>query len=401
MQSVNLGQQFQVNSTGYEIPVKTPDGKTFYDILPELQARFKPSEHREFKTGTDKQGKETYYCYIKWQFIRKRLDDVAGVGGWIIERTGMFIDESGNPCVIGRMNILGVVKESMGIGKAHQAWKGTKIENAIADLLKNCAEEFGIGRYLDDQPGTIQYLWENAENEVERSMARKLAVQYKLQLQAKVSENNAIAAGQQASKPEAKPKENVNIFPDVEDDEPVITDGQKRRLYAIAMKAFNSSKEEYNRFLKARGYKRDRDVLVKDYDALIQALEGMGKNEVVAAPTRKVEAQQQQIYPQHAALFAYFLDLFGVDKEAMPGWLESLFGKPDIGSLGLEQFRKAVREIAIAWAMSNECFVSRVAAEGSYDSVTAADAALGFGMKECIERWRFKALDNSRLATKK
>lgn len=213
MSSFNLGQQFQVHSTQYQVPTKTPDGRTFYEVLPELQAKFKPGEHSEYKTGTDKQGRETFYCYIKWQFVRKRLDDVCGVGGWLMERTGMFIDESGNPCIIGRMNILGTVKESMGVGKAHQAWKGTKIENAIADLLKNCAEEFGIGRYLDDQRATIQHLWDNAgTDEYIRSMCRKLGVQHKLQLNAQITENNAVASGKPTPKPQPRKPENTNLL---------------------------------------------------------------------------------------------------------------------------------------------------------------------------------------------
>lgn len=250
MQPINLGQQFQAYSTQYEVPSKTPGGQTFYDILPELQARFKPNEHREFKTGQDKQGRETFYCYIKWQFIRKRLDDVVGVGGWILERTGMFIDESGNPCLIGRLNILGVVKESIGVGKAHEKWKGTKVENAIADLLKNCAEEFGIGRYLDDQPGTIQYLWENAESEVERSMARKLAIQHKLQLQEKISQNNAIASGKPTPKPQPKKQENTNLL-DTDDIHPVplkpkpTTTAPTAELYPQHNSFFNAFAEEF------------------------------------------------------------------------------------------------------------------------------------------------------------
>lgn len=246
MSSFNLGQQFHAYSTQYEVPVKTPDGRTFYEVLPELQAKFQPNEHNEYKTGKTKQGQETFYCYIKWQFIRKRLDDVVGVGGWMIERTGLFIDESGNPCIIGRMNILGVVKESMGVGKAHESWKGTKIENAIADLLKNCAEEFGIGRYLDDQRATIQHLWDNAgTDEYIKSMARKLGAQHKLQLNAQTAENNAIASGKPTPKPQAKKPEDTNLL---DTDDIVIaqkTQGEVAELYPQHNGFFNSFAEEF------------------------------------------------------------------------------------------------------------------------------------------------------------
>lgn len=248
MSSFNLGQQFQAHSTQYEVPTRTPDGRTFYEVLPELQAKFKPSEHSEYPTGKNREGQSTFYCYIKWQFVRKRLDDVCGVGGWLMERTGMFIDESGNPCIIGRMNILGVVKESMGVGKAHEKWQGTKVENAIADLLKNCAEEFGIGRYLDDQRATIQHLWDNAgTDEYIKSMARKLGVQHKLQLNAQTTENNAIASGKPMPKAQPKKQENTNLL----DTDDIVIAPKKNKvevaaeLYPQHNSFFNSFAEEF------------------------------------------------------------------------------------------------------------------------------------------------------------
>lgn len=245
---VTLGQTFLAHATsGDRIPSKLPDGRTLRDVLSELQAKFKPSEHSEYFTGKNRQGKETFYCYVKWQFIRKRLDDVVGVDGWIVEKTGLFFDEAGNPCVIGRMNILGVVKEAIGIGKAHEKWQGTKIENAIADLLKNCAEEFGIGRYLDDQRATIQYLWENSKgDEYIRSMARKLGNQYNLQLKEAIAENNAIADNKPAPKPKARTPENTNLL----DTEVVFKPQPKQsaepqELYPQHNPLFNAFAEEF------------------------------------------------------------------------------------------------------------------------------------------------------------
>jgi hypothetical protein len=198
MSAVSLGQQFNAIATGGDrVPLKNPEGKTYREILPELEDYFEPQQHSEFKTGYDKKTqKDTFYCYVKWQHIRKRLDEVAGRDGWIVERTGMFLDESGMPVLIGRMNILGVVKEAMGYGKAHEKWQGTRIENAEADLMKNCAEAHGVCRYLDDQRQTIQYLWDNAGgDEYIKSMARKLGVQYSLKFQSEIRENNSISSG--------------------------------------------------------------------------------------------------------------------------------------------------------------------------------------------------------------
>ena len=140
------------------------------------------------------------------------MDDVAGRDGWIIERTGVFVDETGMPVLIGRMNILGVVKEALGYGKAHEKWQGTRIENAEADLMKNLAEAHGVGRYLDNQQQTIEHIWKNAKDDPQvMAMARKLAVQYNLQLKAQIEEDNAIAEGKDIPVP--KPRvEKANLL---------------------------------------------------------------------------------------------------------------------------------------------------------------------------------------------
>lgn len=317
--SFNLGQQFQVYSTGYEVPSRTPDGRTFYEVLPELQEKFQASEHNEYKTGTDKQGRESFYCYIKWQFIRRRLDDVCGVGGWLIERTGMFIDEAGNPCIIGRMNILGVVKESMGVGKSHQSWKGTKIENAIADLLKNCAEEFGIGRYLDDQRATIQHIWDNAgTDEYLRSMCRKLGVQHKLQLNAQTAENNAVASGKPTPKPQTRKPENTNLL---------------------------------------------------DTDDIVSRI-----------PPKPQSTEAAELYPQHSTLFNAFAQEFkfeGVFAFAKQVIASNWHGRSRPGHLAQEELEILMEVVACEWAVGMGLFEEIELARNAYQGKLALLKAKG------------------------
>lgn len=337
MQPINLGQQFQAYSTQYEVPSKTPDGRTFYEVLPDLQAKFRPQEHSEYYTGKNKQGQETYYCYIKWQFIRKRLDEIVGVGGWILERTGMFVDESGNPCLIGRMNILGVVKEAIGVGKAHEKWQGTKVENAIADLLKNCAEEFGIGRYLDDQRSTIQYLWDNAgSDEYIKSMARKLAVQHKLQFNAQVAENNAIASGKPVPRPQPKKQENTNLL---------------------------------------------------DTDDIIHP--------VPLKPKSTTTASTAELYPQHNSFFNAFAEEFkfkGIYDFAKQVIMANWQGRSRPGHLDQEQLETLMEVVACQWGVESGIFEKFELAQNSYRGrmslLKSRDAYTIGQIKEWAIAWR-------------
>lgn len=172
----------QPQSTIYTVPEKTKDGRTFNDLYPELIAPFPPEAHKERVIGRDRQGKTTYWVYLPWQAIRDRLIQVVGVQGFIFETTGYWLDESGNPVIQVRLNILGVVKEALGFHTAHEKFQGNKSQVTLADAYKNAAEEFGIGAYIDDQPFVIRYLWQNATDQETKLIAQKLAGQHGLKL---------------------------------------------------------------------------------------------------------------------------------------------------------------------------------------------------------------------------
>ncbi|GEM_PF-2595107 len=182
----------QPQSTTYTVPEKTKDGRTFDKIYPELIAPFPPEAHKERVIGRNRQGRTTYWVYLPWQAIRERLIQVVGVQNFIFETIGYWLDESGNPVIQVRLNILGVVKEALGFHTAHEKFGGNKSQVTLADAYKNAAEEFGIGAYIDDQPFTIRYLWQNATNQETKTIAQKLAGQYGLRLKQLRQEASAV-----------------------------------------------------------------------------------------------------------------------------------------------------------------------------------------------------------------
>lgn len=166
--------QYQPNFSPIQVPTRTADGKSFHDVKELFKEPFPPEDHKHFKVGQDKDlGCDAYYVYVPWQIIRNRIDEIVGVECWCLQVVGYFADETGSPVIQGRLNILGVVLEGVGFGKSRGNWQGSKTEIAYADLFKNCAEQFGFCRYLDDQAFTIGYLLQSKDS-ITKAMANQL-----------------------------------------------------------------------------------------------------------------------------------------------------------------------------------------------------------------------------------
>lgn len=127
------------------------------DILKSLKAPFPPDDHKERSLPGGGR-----WFFIPWQKIKERLDEACPEWGC------SFSDPviAGELVVIRcRITIAGVTRE--GVGNADSAGDrtssggykfGSPIEKATADAIKNAAEMFGVGAYLDDQKFVVKYL---------------------------------------------------------------------------------------------------------------------------------------------------------------------------------------------------------------------------------------------------
>lgn len=186
---------YNTNSSAIATALKTRENKTFKEIEHLFEEPFLAEDHRHFKVGYDKNlGVSAYYIYVPWQKIRDRIDAIVGKEGWNLQVTGFFQDDTGIPVFCGRMTILGVVKEGLGFGKSKEGWQGSKSEIAYADLLKNCAEQFGFCRYLDDQGFTIEHLFKSRD-QLTRAMAQQLLPYYQKKQQEQRKELGLPAEG--------------------------------------------------------------------------------------------------------------------------------------------------------------------------------------------------------------
>lgn len=122
----------------------------FRQIIAELKKPFPPEAHVERPLPGGGR-----WLYIKWQDIRERLDEVYPE--WSC--TWGEITYVGEFCVTTcTITIADVSRQAPGNAPLTTKSIGTPIERAVADAFKNAAEAFGVGRYLDDQKFTANYL---------------------------------------------------------------------------------------------------------------------------------------------------------------------------------------------------------------------------------------------------
>ncbi|MEH1789685.1 MAG: hypothetical protein V7L23_30045 [Nostoc sp.] len=126
------------------------------------------------------------WVFLRWQTIRERLDEVAPE--WISDYSEIQYLGNDAICRCG-ITILGVRKEaiasvpiSITSSSGKEMSRGSAADRLAAEALKNTAEVWGVGRYLDDQIFTIRYLWDRMHELDDGACGeiRRLSEQYKL-----------------------------------------------------------------------------------------------------------------------------------------------------------------------------------------------------------------------------
>jgi hypothetical protein len=165
--------------------VITPDIR---DELRQIQAELKkpfPANLHEFR---ELPGGAKKWVFLKWQTIRERLDEVAPE--WMSDYSEIQYLGNDAICRCG-ITILGVRKEaiasvpiSITSSSGKEMSRGSAADRLAAEALKNTAEAWGVGRYLDDQAFTIRYLWERMYelDDAACGEVRRLSEQYKIQM---------------------------------------------------------------------------------------------------------------------------------------------------------------------------------------------------------------------------
>ncbi|MDF5729470.1 MAG: hypothetical protein PUP92_16015 [Rhizonema sp. PD38] len=191
-------------------------------IQSELKQAFPASAHqfREIPGSSKK------WVFISWQLVRDRLDDVHP--DWIIDYSEIQYLNNDAVCRCG-ITILGVRKEAIASvpvsvlsNKGNEMTRGSAPDRLMAEGIKNAGEQWGVGRYLDNQSFTIRYLWDRMKelDDEKAGEVRRLSEQYKIQVGARIESG-------------PKPKE-TGFLSAVAGTPSTISEGQQKRLWAIA-----------------------------------------------------------------------------------------------------------------------------------------------------------------------
>jgi hypothetical protein len=242
-------------------------------IQTELKKVFPANQH-EIR---DLPGGQRKWVYLKWQTIRERLDEVCP--DWVIDYSEIQYLGNDAICRCG-ITILGVRKEAIASvpisilsSKGNEMARGSAADRLAAEAIKNSAELWGVGRYLDDQEFTIRYLWEHL-GEVDEQMqgeVRRLSEQYKIQV-----------SGRQIK---TKPHNETGLLHAIAgtNPEPLITEGQRKRLWAIAKNELKLNNEQIKDALKHFGFETTEFITRSKYEPLIEYLQSLVKPQRVSS----------------------------------------------------------------------------------------------------------------------
>ena len=171
------------------------------------------------------------------------------------------------------ITILGVTKEvlasvpiSLVSKKGNEMTRGSVADRLAAEGLKNAAECWGVGRYLDDQIYTTKYLWDRKEELTEDMVGeiRKLMTQYK-------SVNKVVSANQTIS-PSPSPTPSVNTR------SKVISEAQSKRLWAVAKNELKLTNEDVKAVFAEFNIESTNEITMNQYDIVITKLRDFAAN---------------------------------------------------------------------------------------------------------------------------
>ncbi|MFN6475314.1 Rad52/Rad22 family DNA repair protein [Nostoc sp. DedQUE07] len=240
-------------------------------ILSELKKPL-PAHLHEFR---EIPGNNKKWVYLGWQTVRERLEEVCPE--WMSDYSE--IQYLGNEAICRcAITILGVRKEAIASvpisvisSNGKEMTRGSPPDRLAAEAFKNAAEAWGIGRYLDDQVFTITYLWEQMHKLDDSACGevRRLSEQYKLQ---KKLHSQSVKVLKSASPVTLK--------------QPLISEDQRRELWAIARKELRLNDEVTKNVIMGFGCESTRDIPANKYQAVIDKLRQSGKRTLSPTTTK-------------------------------------------------------------------------------------------------------------------
>ena len=319
------------------------------------------------------------WVYLRWQTIRERLDEVCPE--WVIDYSEIQYLGNDAICRCG-ITILGIRKEALASvpisilsSGGKEMSRGSAADRLAAEALKNSAEVWGVGRYLDDQEFTIRYLWERMaelSGEVQGEI-RRLSEQYK------------IDKGARSTQPKSKNETGfINAISGVESSS-LITEGQRKRLLSVAKNELKLDDEQVKDAQKHFGFEKTELISQDKYELLINYLRTK-----VAKPL----AVNQDLYPANNDIIR---QVRGYTKHD-PTWILSQckhYGYDRPGAMPPEYLEKLVADMCVDWSLTSGVMSDRSAAYTSIQGAIAFASGAGQPLVDAVLKWLARHQSNT------
>ena len=327
------------------------------EILPKLTAWFPPEDHKERKLPGGGR-----WFYIPHQAITRHLNEVCP-GEWHtkINSTNIAGDYT---VILLELTICGVTRTGVGDDKTFPETNeegkakiiGTPPVRAFRNAFKVACEQFGICSYLDEQSSN-----RNAFIKFMQSKGDLRAYKY-------AQENEWKEAGAMGT---AKKSAADNVSAGIESSS-FITEGQRKRLWAIAKTELKLSDEQIKTNLKRYGFEKTEDITRDKYEVLIEHLRSV--------------ARFQEPYPASNEVIKQVRSVTGHD----PAWILSQckhYGYERPGTMPPEFLEKLVADICADWVTRSGVIGDRTAAYTSIQGVIAFANGAGQPLVEAALKW--------------
>jgi hypothetical protein len=331
----------------------------------ELRKPFPANKHevRDLPGGGRK------WVFLPWQIVRERLDEVCPE--WIIDYSEIQYLGNDAICRAG-ITILGIRKEaiasvpiSLTSSSGKEMTRGSAADRLAAEATKNAAEQWCVGRYLDDQEFTIRYLWEHRHELDDQMMGevRRLAEQYKV--------DKGIRT------PQPRTEKEGSLLHDIAGTSTVltITEGQRKRLWAVGKNEYKLSDAQIKSAYKHFGFDKPEAIAANKYDDVMSYMKALSQQQPQSPPP---------VNPSNNAIIKTLLTTLAFDQGRFDSWLARVYPGMTAELLSNSDIERIIRAICKSYAEERK---NDVAAQ-VIDNVVVGQYKIGIAIADALNDWK-------------
>lgn len=348
-------------------------------IIAEFKKPLPANQHKV----RDLPGTSNRWIYLPHQAIRERLDEVAP--DWTIDYSELQYIDNNCVCRCG-ITILGVRKEAIACvpisllsSNNKEMTRGSAADRVAAESVRNASEQWGVGRYLDDQVYVYRYLWEH-RHELDDEMSGQLQKLKQQHSKALSSPKSAGKSTLPASFAQPRAKEEGSVLHSMTDTSPVlvITESQRKRLWAVGRNEYKLSSEQIKSAYKHFGFEKPEQIAANKYDDVMSYMKTLSV-QTTSSPSAAVFSN-----PNNNAVIKTLLTVLAIDQGKFDNWFAQYFPGATADLLSQADMERILRSLCKSHAQQHKNQV----AEQVIDNVVIGQYRLGVAINDALNDWK-------------